>query len=109
MDRAYVWLVPAYQQLASDTATGHQSLRSITAFWYGLTSYYTLPPLLQALAASKKCTDAPLVNDRLQKTKQALNLGARVAPQAVRQPLTQLGAWETFMQQVKKSFKCTKF
>jgi tetratricopeptide (TPR) repeat protein len=109
MDRAYVWLEPAYQQLASDTATGHQSLRSITAFWYGLTSYYTLPPLLQALAASKKCTDAPLVNDRLQKTKQALNLGARVAPQAVRQPLTQLGAWETFMQQVKKSFKCTNF
>jgi len=109
MDKAYAWLDPAYQQLASDSAAGHQSLRSITAFWYGLSSFYTLPPLLQGFATSKKCADGPPVNDRLQRTKQALNLGSRVAAQAVRQPLTQLAAWENFMQQMKASLKCRNF
>jgi tetratricopeptide (TPR) repeat protein len=109
MDKAYAWLDPAYQQLASDTATGHQPLRSLTAFWYGLASFYTLPPLLQAYATSKKCADAPQLNDRLQKTRQALNLGARIAAQSVRQPLTQLGQWENFMQQMKKSLKCRNY
>jgi tetratricopeptide (TPR) repeat protein len=109
MDKAYAWLEPAYQQLVSDSATGHQSLRSITAFWYGLASFYTLPPLLQSFAASKKCADGAPVNERLQRTKQALNLGARVAAQAVRQPLTQLAAWEKFMQQMKASLKCHNY
>jgi tetratricopeptide (TPR) repeat protein len=109
LDLAYQWLDEPYQQLSLDTITSHQPLRSITGYWYGLASTYTMPPLLQQLGTSKKCDMAPALNDRIQKTKQALNLGARVAPQAVRAPLATIGQFENFMQQVKRSFKCRNF
>jgi tetratricopeptide (TPR) repeat protein len=109
LDRALPWLEQAFQQLATDTVPQHQPLRSITGYWYGLASTYTMAPLLQQLGTSKKCDMGPALNDRIQRSKQALNLGSRVAPQAVRQPLSVIAQFETFMQSVKKSFKCTNF
>jgi tetratricopeptide (TPR) repeat protein len=109
LDLAYQWLDPAYKEMATDTSASHQSLRSIVGYFFGLASTYTLPPLLQQFGTSKKCDMGPALSQRLQRAKEALTLGSKVAAQAVRQPLAAVAQFEGFMEKVKKQFHCTNF
>jgi tetratricopeptide (TPR) repeat protein len=109
LDLAYQWLEPAFQVVANDTVSTHQSLRSGVGYFFGLASTYTMPPLLKQLGDSKKCDMGPALNDRIQRARSALDLGARISAQGVRAPLSALGQFEGFMGQVKKSFKCHNF
>ena len=109
LDRVYNWLEVPFQQLENDTAAGHQPLRSTIGYLYGLASTYTMGPLLTDIQKSKKCDKAPAVYQRIQRSKSALNLGARVAPAQVRQPLSMIAQFENFMTQVKRAYKCTNF
>jgi len=61
------------------------------------------------MVASKSCTDAKEINDRLVRTREALVLGSRVSPSFANTMLQNLAKFEAVMPQVKKQFKCGNF
>lgn len=112
-DRAYPWLDQLLQLVASrtpaDTVGPRQQIRLQASFWYGVSSVASLSGPYSAMVKSKSCTEAKAINDRLERTKEALVFGARVHPPTANQMLQNVAKFEAVMPQVKKQFKCKNF
>jgi len=79
------------------------------SFWYGLSSVLTLQGPYKRMIDSKNCEEAKLINERLVRTRGALELGRRIHPPTVDQMLRFLGQYESNMPKVKQAFKCRTF
>ncbi|MGH8630455.1 MAG: tetratricopeptide repeat protein [Burkholderiales bacterium] len=112
-DRAYVWLDTLVQVVAqrspADTVGPRHQVRLNASFWYGLSSVLTLSKPYQDMVKSKKCDQAKAINERLVRTRGALQYGERVHPATVRQMLGFLVQYERQMPRVKQAFKCSNF
>jgi len=112
-DPAYAWLDQLLQLLAprtpADTVGPRQQIRVQGSFWYGLASLQTLAGPYRAMAQSKNCEQAKAVHDRIQRTKDAMDLGARVSPQFVGQLQQGLAKYQEAMTKVRQAFKCRNF
>src|SRR6266581_3388859 len=112
-DPAYAWLDQLLQLLAprtpADTVGPRQQIRVQASFWYGLASLQTLAGPYRAMAQSKNCEQAKAVHDRIQRTKDAMDLGARVSPQFVAQLQQGLAKYQEAMTKVRQAFKCRNF
>ena len=112
-DRAYPWLdqLLTIVQPASpaDTTGPKQQIRVQGSFWYGLSSTLTLGELYADMTKSKSCEKAKDVEERINRTKDALFVGGRIAPAVATQMLGFIGKYGNAMTQVKAAFKCTNF
>ena len=112
-DRAYPWLDQLLQLVAprtpADTVGPRQQIRVQASFWWGIASVLTLRDPYQAMIKSKSCADAKTIYDRLQRNKEALQLGMRVHAPTATQMLGFNGQYEAQMPKVKQAFKCKNF
>ena len=112
-DRAYPWLEQTLQVVAprtpADTVGPRQQIRVNASFWYGVSSVLTLRDPYQAMVKAKSCTDAKGIYDRLQRNKEALQLGMRVHAPTATQMLGYNAQYEAQMPKVKQAFKCRNF
>jgi len=112
-DDAYAWLDPTMgmvsQRTPADTTGPRAQVRVQTSFWFGLASVASLTGPYSEMVKSKRCSDAKVINDRINRTKDALIAGARIQPTFVNTMMQNLGKFEAVMPQVKKQFKCTNF
>jgi tetratricopeptide (TPR) repeat protein len=112
-ESAYQWLDQLLTQLAprsaADTTGPRQQIRVQGSFWFGLSSALSLGKPYGQMVKDKSCDQAKAVNDRIQRSRQALSLGGRVAPQVATQMLGILGQYEAQMPKVKAAFKCRNF
>jgi tetratricopeptide (TPR) repeat protein len=112
-DRALPWLEQALELVAprtpADTVGPRQQIRVQASFWYGVSSVASLAAPYAAMVKSKDCREAKAINDRIARTRAALELGARVSPAFVNTMLQNVAKFEAVMPQVKKQFKCTNF
>lgn len=112
---SYQWLdsllsVIGYQpRTASDTVGPKQQIRINASFWYGLSSILTLGPEYKKITEAKgaaRCPTARPVFDRLQRTRNALQLGRRVHPPTADQMLGFVAQYEKAKPSVQGAFKC---
>jgi tetratricopeptide (TPR) repeat protein len=112
-ERAYAWLDQLLQQLAprtpADSIGPRQQIRVQASFWYGLASLQTLGGPYRAMTQSKSCEQAKAVNERILRTKEAMDLGARVSPQFVAQLEQGIAKYQEAMTKVRQAFKCRNF
>src|SRR2546425_501169 len=113
-DAAYQWLDRTLQVLAprtpADTIGVRQAIRVNASFWFGLASTRGLSPAYTAMTRTKNCDQAKAFNDRLQRTREALQLGRSVHPTTVDNLLNNvLPRFDGPMRSVKASFKCRNF
>ncbi len=112
-DAAYPWLDQLLTQLAprssADTTGARHQIRVQGSFWYGLSSALSLGAPYQLMVKGKNCEQAKLVNDRLQRSIQAIDLGGRVAPGVAIQMRSILMQYANQMPKVKQAFKCRNF
>jgi len=112
-DRAYPWLDQLLQAVAprtpADTVGPRQQIRVQASFWFGVSSVASLAGPYSAMVKSKNCEEAKAIYDRIERSKDALIAGARVAPAFVNTMLANVGKFEAVMPQVKKQFKCKNF
>jgi tetratricopeptide (TPR) repeat protein len=111
--RAYSWLdqLLTIVQPASpaDTTGPRQQIRVQGSFWYGLSSTLTLGEVYADMIKHKSCDEAKGMQERINRSKDALFLGGRIAPSVATQMLGFLDRYNKAMPQVKASFKCTNF
>ena len=120
--RAYPWLDQTLTLVAprtpADTTGPRQQIRTQTSFWFGVSStlslagpYGDMVKLINDKNApqARKCDAAKAINDRIQRTKDALIRGGRVAPRFAQQMLDLLGRYEDQLPNVKRAAKCTNF
>ena len=112
-DAAYPWLDQLLTQLAprssADTTGARQQIRVQAGFWYGLASALTLGGPYKSMIDAKSCDQAKTVNDRINRSLQALDLGGRVAPGVAIQMRSILMQYGNQMPKVKQAFKCRNF
>ncbi|MGH7537032.1 MAG: tetratricopeptide repeat protein [Gemmatimonadales bacterium] len=112
-DAAFPWLDQLLTQLAprspADTTGPRHQIRVQGSFWYGLSSALSLGPSYQQMVKDKSCDQAKAVNDRLQRSIQAIDLGGRVAPSVAIQMRSILMQYQAQMPKVKQAFKCSSF
>jgi tetratricopeptide (TPR) repeat protein len=112
-DAAYPWLDQLLTQLAprtpADTTGPRQAIRVQASFWFGLSSALSLGPTYQTMVKDKNCDLAKSINDRLQRSVQAMDLGGRVAPSVSIQMRSILMQYSNQMPKVKQAFKCRNF
>jgi Tfp pilus assembly protein PilF len=110
-ERAYPWLDTLLTLVAprapGDTLGARQQIRVQASFWYGLSSVLSLGPVYQDMIKSKNCGKVKDVSDRIQRSKQALFLGGRIAPQVATQMLGYLSQYEANIPKAKQAFHCT--
>ena len=111
--RAYPWLdqllTVVQPATPADTLGPKQQIRVQGSFWYGLSSTLTLGEVYSPMTKDKSCAEAKDVEQRINRTKDALFLGGRVAPAVATQMLGFLDRYAKAMTQVKAAFKCTNF
>jgi len=111
--RAYPWLDTLLQVVGprtpADTVGPRFQVRINASFWYGLSSVLTLRDPYQAMVKSKKCTEAKEIYDRLQRNKQALQLGMRVHAPTANQMNGFNEQYLAQMPRVKQAYKCRNF
>ena len=112
-DHAYPWLDQLLTVLTpktpADTVGPRQQIRIQASFWYGLASLQTLAGPYSAMTKSKSCEQAKAINERIKRTKEAMDLGARVSPPFVAQLQAGLAKYQEAMLKVKQAFKCKNF
>jgi tetratricopeptide (TPR) repeat protein len=112
-ERAYPWLDEALRAVAprspADTTGPRQQVRVQASFWFGIASVASLQDPYRQMVASKSCADAKAIHTRLERTREALVLGARVSPNFANTMLQNLAKFEAVMPQVKKQFRCSNF
>ena len=112
-DRAYPWLdqllTVAQPSTPADTLGPKQQIRIQASFWYGLSSTLTLGEPYNQMTHDKSCEEAKTVQERINRTRDALFLGGRIAPAVATQMLGFLDRYAKAMTQVKAAFKCTNF
>jgi Tfp pilus assembly protein PilF len=93
-----------------DTTGIKAAIRSNASFWYGLASVPTLGRDFSVMAKSKNCEQAKLFNDKLERTRTALQTGRSVHPPTVDNLLTNvLPKFDEPMKSVRRAFKCKNF
>ena len=111
--RAYPWLdqllTVVQPATPGDTLGPKQQIRVQASFWYGLSSTLTMGDVYTPMTKDKSCDEAKAVNERLNRTRDALFAGARIAPDIVTKMLGFVGQYAKAMPQVKAAFKCTNF
>ena len=112
-DRAYPWLdsllTMVEPRTPADTAGPRHQIRVNAAFWYGIASIVSAAGPYRAMAQSHSCADAKAFNDRLKRTRAALELGRRVHEPTVIQMLAAAKQYEAAMASVRTAFKCASF
>jgi hypothetical protein len=112
-DRAYPWLDTLLTLVAprapADSIGPRRQVRVSASFWFGLSSVLTLQGPYKRMIDSKNCEEAKVINDRLVRTRAALELGRPVHPPTVEQMLRFLTQYESNMPKVKQAFKCRNF
>lgn len=112
-DAAYPWLDQLLVQLAprapGDTTGPRQAIRAQGSFWFGLSSALSLGGPYKSMVDAKSCEQARVVNERIQRSLQAIDLGGRVAPSVAIQMRSILMQYATQMPKVKQAFKCRNF
>ncbi len=112
-DHAYPWLDQMLTVLApktpADTVGPRYQIRVQASFWYGLASLQTLAGPYAAMTKSKNCEQAKGINERIKRTKDAMDLGLRVSPQFVAQLEGGIAKYQEAMLKVKQAFKCKNF
>jgi tetratricopeptide (TPR) repeat protein len=114
IDRAYSWLDRTLEVLGQrrpgDAAGGlRDAIRTNASFWFGLASFPALPGMYQTVAKSKSCAQARDFNERLTRTRQALQVGRTVHEPTVQRYLETMTRFDAAMASVKAAFKCTNF
>jgi tetratricopeptide (TPR) repeat protein len=113
-DRAYPWLDTLLLFVAprgpADTTGPRHQIRVQASFWWGIASVVTSQPAYRQLTqVSKSCPEAKIFNDRIQRTRAALELSRRVHPQTVERMLGAVAQYENAMKSVRDAFKCRNF
>jgi len=112
-DAAYVWLDQLLTQLAprssADTVGPRYAIRRQGSFWFGLASALSLGAPYQLMVKEKSCDQARTINDRIQRSVQALDLGGSIAPSVAIQMRSILAQYGNQMPKVKQAFKCRNF
>ncbi len=115
-ERAVPWLDKTLELTGFDRATptdtvgGKAAIRRNAAFWYGLASVGTLSRDFSVMAKSKKCDQAKVFKDRLDRVKRALQMGRSVHPPTVDNlVLNVLTKFDQPMESVKRAYKCRNF
>ena len=112
-DHAYTWLDQLLTALTpktpADTAGPRQQIRIQASFWYGLASLQTLSGPYTAMTKSKSCEQAKGINERIKRSKDAMDLGMRVSPVFVKQLEDGIAKYQEAMLKVKQAFKCKNF
>jgi tetratricopeptide (TPR) repeat protein len=112
-DAAYPWLDQLLMQLtprsSADTTGAKQQIRVQASFWFGLSSALSLGPSYQVMVKDKNCDLAKTINDRIQRSVQAMDVGGRVAPAVGIQMRNILMQYANQMPKVKQAFKCRNF
>ncbi|HYL21006.1 MAG TPA: tetratricopeptide repeat protein [Gemmatimonadales bacterium] len=112
-DHAYPWLDQMLTVLApktpADTVGPRHQIRVQASFWYGLASLQTLAGPYTAMTKSKSCDQAKGINERIKRTKDAMDLGMRVSPTFVSQLEQGITKYQEAMLKVKQAFKCKNF
>lgn len=112
-DAAYVWLDQLLIQLAprspADTVGARHAIRRQGSFWFGLASALSLGAPYQLMVKEKSCDQARTINDRIQRSVQALDLGGSIAPSVAIQMRSILAQYGNQMPKVKQAFKCRNF
>ena len=112
-DAAYVWLDQLLTQLAprsaADTVGPRYAIRRQGSFWFGLSSALSLGAPYQLMVKEKSCDQARTINDRIQRSVQALDLGGSIAPSVAIQMRSILAQYGNQMPKVKQAFKCRNF
>jgi Tfp pilus assembly protein PilF len=115
-DAAYVWLDTLLQVVApknaADTTGPRFQVRLNGSFWFGLSSTLTFGKEYGRVAKLKpgdrppRCQQYRELEDRLDRTKAAMTLGARVHPPTAQQMLGFIGQYEKALPQMGRAFKC---
>ena len=115
-ERAVPWLDKTLELTGFDRATpadtvgGKAAIRRNAAFWYGLASVGTLSRDFSVMAKSKKCDQAKVFKDRLDRVKRALQVGRSVHPPTVDNlVINVLTKFDQPMESVKRAYKCRNF
>lgn len=110
---AYTWLDQLLTALTprspADTVGPRFAIRRQGSFWFGLSSTLSLGEPYGVMVKSKSCDQAKAVNDRIQRTLQALDLGGTIAPSVAIQMRNILMQYANQMPRVKQAFKCRNF
>jgi len=113
VDRAYPWLDRTLEVVGprrpGETGGLRDAIRTNTSFWFGLASFPTLPVEYQRVTKSKSCSQAKDLNDRLNRTRQALQVGRSVHEPTVQKYLETMTKFDAAMASVKTAFKCKNF
>ncbi len=113
VDRAYPWLDRTLEVVGprrpGETGGLRDAIRTNTSFWFGLASFPTLPVEYQRVTKSKSCSQAKELNDRLTRTRQALQVGRTVHEPTVQKYLETMTKFDAAMASVKTAFKCKNF
>ena len=112
-DRAYPWLDQMLTVLTpktpADTVGPRFQIRVQASFWYGLASLQTLAGPYSVMTKSKNCEQAKGINERIKRTRDAMDLGMRVSPTFVTQLEQGITKYQEAMLKVKQAFKCKNF
>jgi tetratricopeptide (TPR) repeat protein len=112
-DPAYTWLDQLLNALdsrsAADTVGPRHAIRRQASFWFGLSSALSLGAPYQAMVKAKSCEQAKDINDRIQRSLQAMDLGGSIAPSVAIQMRSILMQYANQMPRVKQAFKCRNF
>lgn len=113
IDRAYTWLDRTLEVLGQrrpgETTGLRDAIRTNASFWFGLASFPSLPGLYQEVAKSKSCAQAKDFNEKLTRTRQALQVGRTVHEPTVQRYLETMTRFDAAMASVKAAFKCKNF
>jgi len=118
IEPAYEWLDQTLQvggpRRAGESGNGglRDAARGNTSFWYGLASIPALPGMYQSLAKRKdsgRCDDAKVFNDRVNRTREALQIGRSVHEPTVQRYLETIKKFEPAIASVRTAFKCKNF
>ena len=113
VDRAYPWLDRTLEVVGprrpGENSGLRDAIRTNTSFWFGLASFPTLPVEYQRVTKSKSCSQAKDLNDRLNRTRQALQVGRSVHEPTVQKYLETMTKFDAAMASVKTAFKCKNF
>jgi len=112
-EAAYPWLDQLITQLAqrspADTVGPRHQIRVQGSFWFGVSSALSLGGPYKSMVDRKSCDLAKDLNERIQRSVQAIDLGGRVAPSVGIQMRSILMQYANNMPKVKEAFKCANF
>ena len=111
-DDSYLWFDELLTQMGPPVpgASGPKDqIRIQASFWFGLSSAITLQVPYKQMIDRKSCEEAKTINDRINRSIQAIDLGGRVSPSTAAQMRNILNQYAANMPKVKQAFKCHNF